>query len=200
MHDAEAVGDEDLTESGDLLGVCGALFRILAGFLRVETHVLQQHDVAIVHSGDLGLGVLTIGVGSQRNGDAKQLAETGGDRSQGQFRNDLALRTAEVGHQNDLSALLAQSLDGRQGGLDATIIGDRGAVQRNVEIGANQNALALEISKVLECLHVYPFLAACKRGMAILPLTHNTSPNEQKTPYDGKVAWCFVSGNENQAA
>ena len=87
--------------------------RILAGLLRVETHVLQQHDVAIVHSGDLGLGVLTIGVGSQRNGDAEQLAETGGDRSQGQFRNDLALRTAEVSHQNDLRTCRAELMVGR---------------------------------------------------------------------------------------
>ena len=200
MHDTEAVGHEDFAEGGDLLGVCGTLLRILAGLFRIETDVLQQHDITIAHRGDLGLRVLTVGICGQRNGDAEQLAETGGDRSQGQFRNDLALRTAEMSHQNDLRTLFAQSLDGRQGGLDTTIIGDRGAVQRNVEIGANQNALALEISKILECLHVYPFLAACKRGMAILPLTHNTSPNEQKTPYDGKVAWCFVSGNENQAA
>ena len=130
----------------------------------------------------------------------RQLAEAGGNRGQAQLRNDLALRAAKVGHEDDLGAFFAQGLDGRQSSLDSTVIGDGGAVQRNIEISANQNALALEISKILECLHVYPFLAACKRGMAILPLTHNTSPNEQKTPYDGKVAWCFVSGNENQAA
>ena len=72
VHDTEAVGDEDLTEGGDLLGVCGTLLRILAGLLRVETDVLQQHDITVAHRGDLGLRVLTIGVGGQRNGDAEQ--------------------------------------------------------------------------------------------------------------------------------
>ncbi len=160
MDDTETVGHEDLAEGGDLLGVGCALLRILAGLFRVVTDVLQQHDIAIVHRGDLGLSVGAIGVLGQRNGDAEQFAKADGDRSQGQFRNDLALRTAEVGHQNDLGAFFAQGLDGRQGGLDTTIIGDRGAVQRDVEISADQNALALEISKILECLHVYPFLAA----------------------------------------
>ncbi len=160
VDDTETVGHEDLAEGGDLLGVGCALLRILAGLFRVVTDVLQQHDIAIVHRGDLGLSVGAIGVLGQRNGDAEQFAKADGDRSQGQFRNDLALRTAEVGHQNDLGAFFAQGLDGRQGGLDTTIIGDRGAVQRDVEISADQNALALEISKILECLHVYPFLAA----------------------------------------
>ncbi len=107
----------------------------------------------------------------QRHLGAEQLAEAGGDRGQAQLRNDLALRAAEVGHQDDLRAFFAQGLDGRQSGLDTTVIGDRGAVQRNVEIGANQNALALEISKVLECLHEYPFLAASSASKwPILPL------------------------------
>ena len=160
MHDTEAIGHESLAESGDLLGVCGTLFRILAGLLRVEAHILQQHNVTVVHCGDLGLCILTIGVGCQRNLNAKQFAKASGNRSQGQLRNDLALRTAEVSHQDDLGAFFAQGLDGRQSGLDATVVGDGGAVQRDVEISANQNALALEISKILECLHVYPFLTA----------------------------------------
>ena len=160
MHNAEAIGYEGLAKGGNLLGVCGTLLRILAGLLRIETHVLQQYDIAVVHCGDLGLGVLTIGIGGQRDLNAEQLAKTSGDRCEGQLRHDLALRTTEMSHQNDLCAFFAQGLDGRQSGLDTTVIGDRGAVQRNVEISADQNALALEISKILKCLHVFPFLAA----------------------------------------
>ena len=192
VHDAETVGHECFTEGCDLLGVSGTLLRILAGFFRVVAHVLQQHDIAIVHCSDLGLSIFAVGVFSQRNLNAEQFAKTSGDRSEGQFRNDLALRAAEVGHQNDFCAFFAQGFDGRQGGLDTTVIGNRGAVQRNVEISANENALALEISKILECLHVYPFLAACKRGMAILPFTNNTSSNEQKHHAVRKQSWCFV--------
>ena len=147
MDHTEAVGDEGLAEGGDLLGVGGALGGVLGGFLRVEANVLEQHNVAIVHGGDLGLGVLTVGVLGQRHIGAQQLAEAGGNRGQAQLRDDLALRAAEVGHEDDLGAFFVQGLDGRQSGLDSTVIGDGGAVQRNIEI-----------SKVLECLHEYPFL------------------------------------------
>ena len=164
MDHAEAVGDEDLAEGGDLLGVRGAHGGILAGLLRVEANVLQQHHVAVVHRGDLGLGVLAVGVLGQRDLDAEQLAQTLGDRGQRQLRDDLALRTAEVGHQDDLGAFFAKRRDSRQRGLDTAIIGNRGDVQRDVEIGAHQNALALEISEILECLHVYPFLSAYARN------------------------------------
>ena len=157
-------GDEDLAEGGDLLGVRGAHGGILAGLLRVEANVLQQHHVAVVHRGDLGLGILAVGVLGQRDLDAEQLAQTLGDRGQRQLRDDLALRTAEVGHQDDLGAFFAKRRDSRQRGLDTAIIGNRGAVQRDVEIGAHQNALALEISEILECLHVYPFLSAYARN------------------------------------
>ena len=152
MDHAEAIGNEGLAEGGDLLGVSGAFVGVLRGLLRVETNVLKQHNVAIVHGGDLGLSVLAVGVLGQRHVGAEQLAEAGGNRGQAQLRNDLAFRAAKVGHEDDLGAFFAQGLDGRQSSLDSTVIGDGGAVQRNIEISANQNALALEISKVLECL------------------------------------------------
>lgn len=49
---AEAIGNEGLAEGGDLLGVSGAFVGVLRGLLRVETNVLKQHNVAIVHGGD----------------------------------------------------------------------------------------------------------------------------------------------------
>ena len=112
------------------------------------------------------MGVLAIGVLGERDIDTQQLTKTLGNRRERQFRNNLALRTAEMRHEDDLGAVGAQSLDGRQGGTDTAVIGDRGAVQRNVEIRADENALALEISKILQCLHEYPFLTACHTGHA----------------------------------
>mgnify|MGYP000600505667 CR=1 FL=1 len=163
MDHAEAIGNEGLAEGGDLLGVSGAFVGVLRGLLRVETNVLKQHNVAIVHGGDLGLSVLAVGVLGQRHVGAEQLAEAGGNRGQAQLRNDLAFRAAKVGHEDDLGAFFAQGLDGRQSSLDSTVIGDGGAVQRNIEISANQNALALEISKSLSVF------------MNILSLTNRTS-------------------------
>ena len=183
MDHAEAIGNEGLAEGGDLLGVSGAFVGVLRGLLRVETNVLKQHNVAIVHGGDLGLSVLAVGVLGQRHVGAEQLAEAGGNRGQAQLRNDLAFRAAKVGHEDDLGAFFAQGLDGRQSSLDSTVIGDGGAVQRNIEISANQNALALEISKVLECLHEYPFLdeSHVKSGqflpLCILQAFRNKTPH-----------------------
>ena len=183
MDHAEAVGDEDLAEGGDLLGVRGAHGGILAGLLRVEANVLQQHHVAVVHRGDLGLGILAVGVLGQRHVGAEQLAEAGGNRGQAQLRNDLAFRAAKVGHEDDLGAFFAQGLDGRQSSLDSTVISDGGAVQRNIEISANQNALALEISKVLECLHEYPFLDESHVKVANFATLHITGIPEQNTAF-----------------
>jgi len=113
----------------------------------------------------------------------EQLAEAGGNRGQAQLRNDLAFRAAKVGHEDDLGAFFAQGLDGRQSSLDSTVIGDGGAVQRNIEISANQNALALEISKVLECLHEYPFLDESHVKVANFATLHITGIPEQNTAF-----------------
>ena len=75
-----------------------------------------------------------------------------------------------------------RGLDGRQSSLDSTVIGDGGAVQRNIEISANQNALALEISKVLECLHEYPFLDESHVKVANFATLHITGILN-KTPH-----------------
>src|SRR5262249_1352899 len=98
-----------------------------------------------------------IGVRSEFNGDAEQLAQARGDRRQRKLRDDLALRATQMSHQDDLCASVTQRLDGWQRGLDAAIIGDGGAVERHIEISTDKNALALEIAKILECLHVIPF-------------------------------------------
>ena len=172
MDHAEAIGNEGLAEGGDLLGVSGAFVGVLRGLLRVETNVLKQHNVAIVHGGDLGLSVLAVGVLGQRHVGAEQLAEAGGNRGQAQLRNDLALRAAKVGHEDDLGAFFAQGLDGRQSSLDSTVIGDGGAVQRNIEI-----------SKVLECLHEYPFLDESHVKVANFATLHITGIPEQNTAF-----------------
>ena len=163
MNHTKAVGDEHIAESRKLLGVCGTLGLVLAGLLRVETNVFQQHNVAVLHGGYLSLGVLAIGVGGENHRNTEKFAQACSPGSQGKLRNNLALRAAEMGHENDLGAFLAQSLDGRQRRLDTTIVGDRSPIQRNVEICANQNALALQISKILECLHSLSFLTARMR-------------------------------------
>ena len=47
----------------------------------------------------------------------------------------------------------------------------------------NQNALALEISKVLECLHEYPFLDESHVKVANFATLHITGIPEQNTAF-----------------
>ena len=166
VHNTEAVGNEDIAEFGDLLGIGVTLSLVLAGFFRVEAHILEQNNIAVVHSRDLGMGISAIRILSKRDVHTEQFTQTLGDRRQRQLGNDLTLRTAEMSHQNNLRTVSAQSLDSRQSGANTAVIGDGGAIQRNIEICANQYALALEISKILQCLHEYPFLTACHTSHA----------------------------------
>ena len=111
-----------------------------------------------------------------------------------------------MGHKNHLGPLIAQRVDGGQSGLDASVVRDGRTIERDVEIGANQNALPLEISKILECLHDYdyPFLhrvghivASHGKSMAhdhtplamIQASTNNKGPREDRTGQS--LLWLF---------
>ena len=137
-----------------------------------EAEVLQQHDLAGLQRGGLGLGVLADGVGSEDHVLAQQLAQTLGDGSQGQLLEGLlpllagdvglvlalldllfhvALKgghgLAEVGAGNDGGAVVEQVLDGGEGGDDTLVAGDLAGllVLGNVEIAAEQDLLAFDV-------------------------------------------------------
>jgi hypothetical protein len=50
-----------------------------------------------------------------------------------------------VGHERNLGALLDEVLDGRERGADARVVGDLAAVERDIEIDPDKNALALDV-------------------------------------------------------
>ena len=154
MHDAEAVGDEDVGQSGELGGEGLALGVVLRGLSGVEAYVLQQDDLAVTGSGDGGLGGLAHGVFSEGHLDAGDLGKAIGDRSQGVVGVDLPLGTSQVGGDDHLGAGVEQGAQGGQSGLDAAVVGDvLVGVQRHVEVGADQDSLALEVAQGLDGLH-----------------------------------------------
>jgi hypothetical protein len=67
---------------------------------------------------------------------------------------DALLGAAEVGSHHDLGAGLEAMRDGRHRCRDAGIGGDLAILDRNVEVGANEDALSgqVEIGKTLEVL------------------------------------------------
>ena len=154
MHDAEAVGDEDVGQGGELSGEGLALGVILGGLGGVEAHVLQQDDLTVACCGDGCLGGLAHGVLSESHLDTGDLGEALGDGSQGVVGVDLPLGAPQVGGDDHLGAGVEQGAQGGQSGLDAAVVGDvLVGVQRHVEVGADQDSLALEVAQGLDGLH-----------------------------------------------
>ena len=152
MDDAEAVGDEGVAEGGELAGEGEPLLVGLRGLARVEAQVLEHGDLAVAERGD---GLLRGGAdGVGREGDllAEQLAEAAHDRAEGVLLLGLALGAAEVGDHRDPGTGLDEPGEGGQRGADAAVVGDRGAVQRHVEIGADEHALAAQLSERIDGL------------------------------------------------
>ena len=106
----------------------------------VEAHVLEQHDLTLV---ELGGGVEV--VGDEPHGPAQQLAQALGDGCQGIVAVRLPLRrAAEVGHDHDPGAGLERVLEGRDRGPQPRVRADPSAVERHVQVLADQQALAGE--------------------------------------------------------
>ena len=153
MHDAEAVGHERVGERGELGGERGALGVDLGGLARVEADVLEQGDLAVLQRGDGRLGGLADDVRRERDGLAEQLAEAGGDGRERVLVLGRALGAAEVRGHDDARAGVEQRLERRERRADAAVVGDRRAVERHVEVGADQHALAAQVAEVLDGLH-----------------------------------------------
>jgi hypothetical protein len=121
---------------------------------RLVAHVLQQRDLAVGQGRHGGLRGLADDVAGQLHVDAEQLAEAGGDGSQRVLGVDLALGAAEVGHDDDAGAGVAQRGQRRERGADAAVVGDvLLSVQRDVEVAADEDPLAREIAEICNRLH-----------------------------------------------
>ena len=146
VHDAEAVGDEDVGERGERLGELGPLLVGLGRLARVEPEVLQEDDVTRAGRRDGGRGRLPHRVGGEGDVTAEQLTEPLRDRRQRVLVLRGALGPAEVGADHDGRARLGEGLDRRDGRLDAPVVGDRLPVQRDVEVGPDEYPLAAQVA------------------------------------------------------
>ena len=82
------------------------------------------------------------------------LGETLGDRGQGEVGVDLPLGATQVGGDDHLGTGVEQGAQGGQSGLNAAVVSNvLVGVQRHVEVGADQDSLALEVAQGLNGLH-----------------------------------------------
>ena len=91
----------------------------------MEAQVLKEHHIAVVGLVDNLLNLGADGVRGDGHALAQQLLELGHHRLQRVLGVDLAVRAAEVGHQDDsLGAIVDSVLDGGDGTSDALGVGD----------------------------------------------------------------------------
>lgn len=152
----KGVVDEDVAIGGELFGEGRVV--LLLGL--VEAGVFEQQHVAVAHGGDGARGLVADAVGCEADRAAEHLRGRRGDRLKREFRRRSVLWSAEMGKQDDLSALAGKLGDGRRDALDTGGVGDLAVGDGNVEVDAHQHALTIDIADVVQCLeagHAVPF-------------------------------------------
>ena len=153
VHGTEAVTDVDVGESGELVGEGAALRVVLALLARVEAQVLEQRDVAVAEPVDGRPGAVADRVGRELDRPAEHLGQPLGDRGEAVLLHRLALGPAQVRAHDHAGAAVGEVGDRRRAGPDPAVVGDRAAVQRHVEVRADEDPLAAEVSEVVDSLH-----------------------------------------------
>ena len=122
---------------------------------RVEAQVLEQRDVAVAEPVDGGLRARrrrcrwrTRPAGRA----ARRAAAATGARVYSSTGSPFG--PAEVRADDDPRAAVGEVGDGRRAGPDPAVVGDRRAVERHVEVGADEDALAAQVAEVVDGLHV----------------------------------------------
>jgi len=116
--------------------------RVVLLLLRMEAQVLQQQHLAVAEPPKRVLRPGAKRVAGHGNGLAKELAQPRAHGSEPEAVADLAVRTAEVAREDDARALRLKVADRRDRGADARVVGDLAVLERDVEVDAEEDALA----------------------------------------------------------
>ena len=139
----EGVVDPDVAEFGQLSDEG----RIVLFFLFMETGVFEAKDIAVLHRGDRllrGLADAIIGKGDRLLDHVRQRC---GDRLQ-RLLGIAPLGPAEMREQDHLAALAGDFGDGGRDALEPCGVGDAALLHGNIEIDAQQHALALYVDVI----------------------------------------------------
>jgi hypothetical protein len=141
VRGAERVVDVEVGEVGQR----GGELRIVRLLLGVEAEVLEHQQVARTQLLDGHLDSGSERVAGHPHRAAEELAEAVGDRLQAESVVHLALRPPEMAGEDDGRPTLQQVHDRRQAGANAGVVGDPPVVERDVEVGTQEDALARNV-------------------------------------------------------
>ncbi len=121
--------------------------RIVLFFLFMETGVFQAEDIAVLHRGDGLLRDVADAILGESDGLVDELRQCRRDRLQ-RFLGIAPLGPAEMREQDDLAALAGNFGDGGRDALEPRGVGDAAILHGNIEIDAQQHALALHVDVI----------------------------------------------------
>ncbi len=143
MGAAERIVDIEVAERCELFAEC----RIVLLLACVEAQVLEQHDRAVGKLRHLRAGILARHVGCHRHRAADELGEAGRSGNEGEIRFEArAARTAEMAHEHDFGAPFDEVFDGGKRRFDTGVVGHAPVGDGNVEIDADEDSLAGDLS------------------------------------------------------
>ena len=134
----ESVVYIDIRKGGESLRECGIVLCLFC----VKTHVLKEHDFAVLEiSGKLFCAVAD-NVLSHLDILTEKLGESCGYGSKGELGLELALGSAQMGAKNNLCVMIDKIFDSGEGGNNSLVRGDFAVLERDIEIAAYQHSLA----------------------------------------------------------
>ena len=142
MCGAERIVDKNIAESRERFRESG----VVRFFPRKKSCVLEKKNLVFRERAGCVDRFLRVGGLDEVDLFSDQLLETRGDRAQRVFRLGFPFRAPEVRHHNRPRSTIEKKSKRGQRGANAGVVGDLAiAVERDVEVGPYERALALQL-------------------------------------------------------
>src|SRR5260370_31916737 len=142
MRGAEGIADEKaVAESGELFRKGLAVFFLMGR----EADIFEHQHLAVAHRLALAFGTGADTIECECHGIAEKLFKLFRDGLHGIFQVRAAFGTAEMRSENEAGAFLDGKADRWERFADAGVVGDHAVFERNVEVHADEDALAAKV-------------------------------------------------------
>ena len=125
-------------------------FGIVGFFARPEPHVVEQADITIAQDADRLFDHGPHHLGDEHDFLVQHLLDIALHEAGAHGRVTLPLGSSEMGEQQDLGALVGELENGRLHRLDASHVGGRAILHRQIEVDAYQRDLAGDVAEVVQ--------------------------------------------------
>jgi len=139
---AEGIVDVDVESSRQI----GSELRVSRGLAAVESQILEQADLAPAERLRQRPGLLADAVAGERHLLSEQFPEPPGSRGEAHLRAPLSFGSPQVARADDPRAVFDEMPNRRQCGGDPPVVGDRLAVERDVEVHAAEDESTVHVT------------------------------------------------------